>query len=83
MTSAQPAQILRAAGVSGMFDVIVVASGPHMAEKQLVPLPGYRADVRCGAGCRAMVGIVAAPGGADAEYWTAWDAVCAPEGGQR
>lgn len=83
MTSAQPAQILRAAGVSGMFDVIVVASGPHMAEKQLVPLPGYRADVRCGAGCRAMVGIVAAPDGADAEYWTAWDAVCAPEGGQR
>ena len=79
ITSANPAEILQTPGLSGMFDVTVVASGPHLPEKQLAPVPGSRADVGCQARCRALVGIVATPDGTDAEYWTTWDAVCPPQ----
>jgi hypothetical protein len=64
-----------------MFDVTVVASGPHLPEKQLAPVPGSRADVGCKAQCRALIGIVATPDGTDAGYWTTWDAICTPEPG--
>jgi hypothetical protein len=81
ITSGSPAEILQTPGLSGMFDVTVVASGPHLPEKQLAPVPGTRADVGCQAQCRALIGIVATPDGTDAEYWTTWDAVCAPQPG--
>jgi hypothetical protein len=79
ITSANPAEILQTPGLSGMFDVTVVASGPHLPEKQLKPVPGSRADLGCQAQCRALAGIIATPDGTDAEYWTTWDAVCAPQ----
>jgi phospholipase C len=78
LTSAAPEAVLQAPGESGMFDVTVIASGPNLAEKQLTPVQGSRADVGCGERCRALVGIVASPDGTDAEYWTTSDAVCEP-----
>jgi hypothetical protein len=81
ITSGKPAEILQTPGLAGMFDVTVVASGPHLPEKQLKPVPGSRADVGCEAHCRALLGIISTPDGTDAEYWTTWDAVCAPQPG--
>jgi hypothetical protein len=79
ITSEHPDDILQTPDLAGIFDVTVVASGPHMPEKQLAPLRESRADVRCDSRRRAMVGIVAAPDGTDAEYWTVWNAA-APDG---
>lgn len=78
ITSDDPAQILRAPGLSGRFSVTVIAAGPHLPEKQLSPVSSVRADVSCSGHCRALVGIVASPDGTDAAYWTTSDAICAP-----
>jgi phospholipase C len=80
ITSEQPGEILQTPDLSGVFDVTVVASGPHMPEKQLAPLRESRADISCDSHHRAMVGIVAAPDGRDAEYWTAGNTVGTPDG---
>ena len=78
ITSQQPGEVLQTPDLSGIFDVIVVASGPRMPEKQLAPLRESRADISCESHRRAMVGIVAAPDGTDAAYWTVWNP--APDG---
>jgi len=67
---------LQTPGLSGVFDVKVVASGPGFAQKQLSPTPWSRADVGCNSNCSAMIGIVANSSGNDANYWTVWDAIC-------
>jgi hypothetical protein len=55
ITSEQPGEILQTPDLSGAFDVTVVASGPHMPEKQLAPLRESRADISCDSHHRAMV----------------------------
>jgi hypothetical protein len=67
---------LQTPGLSGVFDVKVIASGPNFSQKQLSPASWSRADVGCNSNCTAMIGIVATPDGKDAHYWTVWDAVC-------
>jgi len=42
----------------------------------LKPQAGSKSDIGCISNCAAMVGIVADPGGANAQYWTVWDAFC-------
>jgi hypothetical protein len=76
ITSDNPEQQLQTPGLSGIFTVIVTASGPKFAEKKLTPDSESKADVGCNSNCAAMIGIVAVPGGADANYWTVYDALC-------
>jgi hypothetical protein len=76
ITSDNPEQQLQTPGLSGIFTVIVKASGPKFAEKTLTPKPESKADIGCNSNCAGMIGIVAVPGGADANYWTVWDALC-------
>ena len=75
ISSDDPQKILKTpAGVVGVFNVYVQASGPQMPEKQLTNLPESKPDIGCSPGCYAMVGIVATEDGRDAHYWTVWDA---------
>jgi hypothetical protein len=76
ITSANPQEILQTPGLSGIFNVAVIASGPNMHQKILTPLTDSRQQIRCNANCAAMVGIIAAADGNDAHYWTVWDALC-------
>lgn len=76
ISSDDPEPTLDTPGLSGEFNVTVTASGPNMSEKQLSPQSGSTANIGCNANCSAMVGIVATPGGDDANYWTVWDAIC-------
>lgn len=76
ITSDDPYQQLQTPGLSGVFNVKVVASGPKMAEKALTPADYSKPDVGCNSNCKAMVGIVSNPDGTDANYWTVWDAIC-------
>ena len=74
ITSADPRQQLQTPNLSGIFAVVVTASGPHLPEQKLTPQPYTKPDIGCNSNCAAMVGIVAAPGGKSASYWTTWDA---------
>ena len=74
ITSDDPQQQLQTPGLSGVFKVIVTASGPNFGPVTLAPKPGSQADVGCNSNCAAMVGIVADPVGGGAQYWPVWDA---------
>ena len=74
--SDNPEKILQTPELSGIFKVTVRASGPEFEEKELSAKPGSKPDIGCNSNCTAMVGIVATEGGADANYWTTWDAIC-------
>jgi hypothetical protein len=76
ISSDDPTKILQTPNLSGVFRVVVRASGPLFEEKQLTNLPDSKPDVGCNSNCFAMVGIVANQGGKDAHYWTVWDAFC-------
>lgn len=76
ITSDNPTQQLQTPGLSGIFKVTVVASGPNFGPVHLAPQAGSKADVGCNSNCAAMVGIVANAAGTGAEYWTVWDAFC-------
>lgn len=76
VTSADPQQQLQTPGLSGVFDVVVTASGPSFPKTTLKPQAGSNPNVGCNSNCAAMVGIVALEGGGGAEYWTVWDAFC-------
>ncbi len=76
ITSDDPEKILKTPNLSGVFRVIVTASGPGFGPKQLTNLPDSKPDVGCNSNCFAMVGIVATADGKDANYWTVWDAFC-------
>jgi hypothetical protein len=71
-----PTKIVKTPNLSGIFNVIVTASGPQFAEKRLTNLPDSKPDIGCNSNCFAMVGIVATADGKDANYWTVWDAFC-------
>jgi hypothetical protein len=76
ISSDDPTKVLKTPNLSGVFRVIVRASGPLFPEKQLTNLPDSKPDVGCNSNCFAMVGIVATQDGKDAHYWTVWDAFC-------
>lgn len=76
ITSDNPEQQLQTPGLSGIFKVTVVASGPGFGPVTLAPMSGSQADVGCNSNCAAMVGIVANADGKGAQYWTVWDAFC-------
>jgi hypothetical protein len=71
-----PTKIVKTPNLSGVFNVIVTASGPLFKEKRLTNLPDSKPDIGCNSNCFAMVGIVATEDGKDANYWTVWDAFC-------
>ncbi|MGJ3233092.1 MAG: hypothetical protein ACFE0P_14980 [Oceanicaulis sp.] len=68
-------QQLQTPGLSGVFDVKVVASGNGWGPTEL-QAKGSPSDVGCNSNCASMVGIVADQGGGGATYWTTWDAIC-------
>jgi hypothetical protein len=76
ISSDNPQEILQTPGLAGIFSVTVTGSGPNMPRKLLVPLPESMGQIRCGGNCAAMVGIIANADGADARFWTVWDALC-------
>lgn len=77
ITSKDPQANLQTPGLSGVFKVTVTAKvGKILQPHQLKPQQGSKPDVGCNSNCAAMVGIVAMPGGTDAQYWTVWDAYC-------
>lgn len=74
---------LQTPGLSGVFNVTVTAKvGAVLQPRKLEPQAGTKPDVGCNSNCAAMVGIVATPGGANAQYWTVWDAYCKPNGSE-
>lgn len=80
ITSENPQEILQTPGLSGIFNVKVMASGPRFKWHELTPQAGTKPGViGCNSNCAAMVGIVSTPDGSDANYWTVWDAFCDPE----
>ncbi len=76
ITSDKPFYQPQTPGLSGIFQVTVIASGPKMKEKKLTNLPDSKPDVGCNSNCAAMIGIVSNEDGTDANYWTVWDAFC-------
>ena len=83
ITSENPEVNLQTPGLSGVFDVTVTAKvGKILQPHQLKPQAGSNPNIGCNSNCASMVGIVAAPGGTDANYWTTWDAYCKPNGGE-
>ena len=77
ITSKDPQANLQTPGLSGVFKVTVTAKyGAGLQPRQLKPQQGSKPEVGCNSNCAAMVGIVATPGGGDAQYWTVWDAYC-------
>jgi hypothetical protein len=78
ITSDKPYEILQTPNLSGLFNVVVFASGPKFAWRQLTVVDWSPADIGCNSNCASMVGIVATPDGSSANYWTTWDAVCKP-----
>lgn len=76
ITSENPQHQLQTRGLSGLFDVVVTASGPNLPEQKLTPLKDSKPNIGCNSNCAAMVGIVATPDGKGANYWTVWDAFC-------
>lgn len=78
ITSQNPQEIVKTPGLSGVFEVTVVADGPNMVRKALLPLPDSNPQIGCNANCAAMIGLVANADGTEANYWTVWDALCNP-----
>ncbi len=76
ITSENPYQTLQTPNLSGIFNVVVWASGPKLKWQQLSVVQWSPADIGCNSNCASMVGIVATPDGSGANYWTTWDAVC-------
>ena len=66
---------LETPGLSGVFDVKVVASGHGWGPVEL-QAKDSPSDIGCNSNCASMVGIVADQGGGGATYWTTWDAFC-------
>ena len=76
ISSDDPTEQLKTPGLSGTFNVKVMAEGPEFSWQELKPQEGSSADIGCNSNCASMVGIVADPGGGSAVYWTTWDAMC-------
>lgn len=76
ITSANPTQTLQTPGLSGIFNVTVVGSGPKLPPQKLTPTDYSKPNIGCNSNCSAMIGIVANADGTDANYWTVWDALC-------
>ena len=76
VTSENPTQTLQTPGLSGLFNVKVVASGPKLPKKELAPTKDSKPNIGCNSNCAGMVGIVSNADGTDAEYLTVWDAMC-------
>ena len=77
ITSKDPHANLQTPNLSGVFNVTVTAKvGAVLQPQKLKPQTGSKPTVGCNSNCAAMVGIVAAPGGASAHYWTVSDAYC-------
>lgn len=76
ITSDNPEKQLQTPGLSGIFKVTVMASGPKFEWKKLEPKTGYDPNIGCNSNCYSMVKIVSNEDGADAFYANTWDAIC-------
>jgi hypothetical protein len=69
INSQSPEAVVMAPDVSGAFNVVVVASGPVMDERQLTAFAESDGDVVVPMGGRAVIGIIATDAGRTANYW--------------
>lgn len=79
IASDKPTKILQTPNLSGIFHVTVTAKiGKEPITREIEPLEGSNRNIGCNSNYAAMIGIEALPSGADARYWTVWDAVEMP-----
>jgi hypothetical protein len=83
ITSENPTQQLQTPNLSGLFDIVIteIDNSTHPPRKIAIPaMPPSTNQIGCNSNCSSMVGIVAnekpMPGGANAKFWTTWDAMC-------
>ncbi|HYI48641.1 MAG TPA: hypothetical protein VEX35_09265 [Allosphingosinicella sp.] len=67
---------LKTDNLSGIFQLVVMGSGPDMPWQQLKPQPTSSTDIGCNPTCYSMISIVADEDGSSATYVTTWDAAC-------
>lgn len=83
ITSKNPTRQIRTPNLSGLFDIKITTmnnSTNPPSEIAIPPLPPSTNQIGCNSNCASMVGIVANEkpllGGANAQFWTTWDALC-------
>jgi hypothetical protein len=76
ISSADPGYAPQTPNLSGVFKLRVTASGPNFGTITLSPVSWSKPDIGCNTNCASMIGIVVAPDGKSANYWTTWDAYC-------
>ena len=67
---------LKTNNLSGIFQLVVMGSGPNMTWQQLKPQPPSSTEIGCNANCCSMISIVANEDGSSASYVTTWDTAC-------
>lgn len=76
INSKNPKQILKTAGRSGLFDVVVKAEGTNFEMQQIQPGKGATKNIGCNSNCASMVKIELIESGDKAFYYPTWDAIC-------
>jgi hypothetical protein len=76
ISSDDPQRELKTPGLSGDFNVSVMADGPGFDWQELTAQEGCQANIGCNSNCASMVALSASPDGKSANYCTTWDAAC-------
>ncbi|MEE9407889.1 MAG: hypothetical protein V3V28_07425 [Polaribacter sp.] len=85
ITSENPTKQIKTNGLSGIFDIEVTELNNSTNPPMRVNIPAQAGSVNeigCNSNCSSFVGIIADEkpllGGANAKFWTTWDALCRP-----
>ncbi len=83
ITSQNPTKQIQTPGLSGIFNIkITELNGSTNPPRNIdiPPMPPSTNQIGCNSNCASMIGIVALAnpplGGANAQFWTTWDALC-------
>ena len=83
ITSENPTKQIQTPNLSGQFDIKVMELDYSTKPPREIPIPAMPPStnqIGCNINCASMVGIVAnekpVMGGANAQFWTTWDALC-------
>ncbi|MBQ4819176.1 hypothetical protein [Aquimarina sp. MMG016] len=84
ITSENPTKQIKTPNLSGTFDIKITETDYSTNPPRQIDIPAQAPStnkIGCNSNCASMVGIVAnekgLPGGANAKFWTTWDAMCA------
>lgn len=83
ITSENPTKQIQTPNLSGLFDIEITEMDFSTKPPRKVNIPAKAPStnqIGCNSNCSSMVGIVADEkpllGGANAHFWTTWDALC-------